>query len=47
MRTEFLTSLIPVIRQLFDREIQFFFLDEIQNIPDWSKWLRRVYDSGR
>jgi predicted AAA+ superfamily ATPase len=45
MRTEFLTSLIPVIRQLFDREIQFLFLDEIQNIPDWSKWLRRVYDS--
>ncbi len=41
----FLTALIPGIKQLFGKEIKFLFLDEIHNIPDWSKWLRRIYDN--
>jgi predicted AAA+ superfamily ATPase len=45
VKTEFLTALIPAIREIFSEEIQFLFLDEIQNIPNWSKWLRRIYDN--
>lgn len=44
-KTEFLTMLIPTINELFKGELKFLFLDEIQNIPNWSKWLRRVYDA--
>ena len=44
LKTEFLTLLLPTIRQLFKEEVEFLFLDEIHNIPNWSKWLRRVYD---
>ncbi len=44
-KTEFLTSLMPAIRQLYKAEPQFLFLDEIQGMPAWSKWLRRVYDT--
>ncbi len=44
-RTEFLTFLLPSAKQFSDREICFLFLDEIQNIPGWSKWMRRVYDT--
>ncbi|MBW6462068.1 MAG: ATP-binding protein [DPANN group archaeon] len=44
-KTEFLTQLIPTISELFKGELKFLFLDEIQNIPNWSKWLRRAYDN--
>lgn len=44
-RTEFLTKLLPTIRQTFSKEPEFIFLDEIQNMPNWSRWLRRIYDS--
>jgi len=44
-RTEFLTKLLPNIRRLFSSEPEHLFLDEIQNIPKWSKWLRRIYDN--
>jgi|SRR3989344_1296729 len=44
LKTEFLTDLLPVIKQS-RKDIEFLFLDEIQNIPLWSKWLRRVYDN--
>ena len=37
--------MIPTINELFKGELKFLFLDEIQNIPNWSKWLRRVYDA--
>lgn len=43
--TEFLTRLLPVIKGSFDKKLRFLFLDEIQNIPNWSKWLRRIYDT--
>jgi len=44
-KTEFLTELIPTIKETFDNKIKYLFLDEVQNIPDWSKWLRRIYDT--
>lgn len=43
-KTEFLTQLIPIIKQTFKSPIKFLFLDEIHNIPLWSKWLRRIHD---
>ncbi len=47
MQTEFLTALFPNIKQFFEKPAQFLFLDEIQNLPGWSKWLRRVYESEK
>ena len=44
LKTEFLTNLLPAIRQAHNK-IEFLFLDEIHNIPEWSKWLRRIYDN--
>jgi len=44
LRTEFLTLLLPTIKRLFKKKINYLFLDEIHSIPKWSKWLRRVYD---
>ena len=42
--TEFLTKFLPVIKATFSTP-KYLLLDEIQNMPNWSKWLRRVYDS--
>jgi hypothetical protein len=42
---EFLTKLLPTVREVFDKVPEFLFLDEIQNIPNWSKWLRRIHDT--
>lgn len=47
LKTEFLTSLLPTAKEIFKKEIEFLFLDEIHNIPNWSKWLRRVYDNEK
>ncbi len=44
-KTEFLTRLLPTIKQTFGRLPKFLFLDEVQNIPNWSKWLRRIFDN--
>ena len=44
LKTEFLSQLFPEIIRLNGKVPDFMFLDEIQNIPNWSKWLRRVYD---
>ncbi len=43
--TEFLSSLIPTIKETFSEEPELLFLDEIQDMPEWSRWLRRIYDS--
>jgi len=43
--TEFLSDLIPSIKETFFVEPKFLFLDEIQDMPDWSRWLRRIYDN--
>lgn len=45
LQTEFLTQLLPVIKRSFDKKLRFLFLDEIQNVPNWAKWLRRIYDT--
>ncbi len=42
--TEFLTNLVPAIKETFS-EPRYLLLDEIQNMPHWSKWLRRIYDN--
>lgn len=46
LRTDFLTDLLPTIKETFNCPPRFLFLDELQNIPQWSKWLRRVYDEN-
>lgn len=46
-KTEILTSLLPTITSVYGRKPLYLFLDEIQNVPLWSKWLRRVYDANR
>ncbi|MCK4429112.1 MAG: ATP-binding protein [Candidatus Aenigmarchaeota archaeon] len=44
LRKETLSELLPTIRELFGEE-KYIFLDEIQNMPEWSKFVRRIYDS--
>ncbi len=44
LKTEFLTLLLPTSRQILSKQVSVLLLDEIQNIPNWSKWLRRIYD---
>lgn len=46
LKTEFLTLLLPTAKEVFEDKLEFLFLDEIQNIPNWSKWIRRIYDAG-
>lgn len=43
--TGILSNLLPTIQSTFGKKPQFLFLDEIQNIPSWSKWLRRILDT--
>lgn len=45
--TNTLTSLMSVIMEIASGGELFLFLDEIQEIPQWDRWLRRVYDSYR
>jgi predicted AAA+ superfamily ATPase len=44
LKSEFLSKLLPEIVKINGKMPKFLFLDELQNFPDWSKWLRRVYD---
>jgi len=46
-KTEVLTSLMPVLLETAGEGELFLFLDEIQEIPNWDRWLRRVHDSYR
>lgn len=43
--TEILTNLIPDLISVLGKKPKFLFLDEIQVIPNWSKWVRRMLDS--
>ncbi|MEA2033532.1 MAG: ATP-binding protein [Euryarchaeota archaeon] len=47
LETTFLTTLLPTIKKTHTEQLEFLFLDEIQNIPNWSRWLRRVYDTEK
>ncbi|HLC90491.1 MAG TPA: ATP-binding protein [Candidatus Nanoarchaeia archaeon] len=44
--TEFLTNLLPAITAYYG-PIEYLFLDEIHVMPQWSIWLRRVYDTEK
>jgi uncharacterized protein len=43
--TEMLTGLIPGIQDTYGGKPKYLFLDELQLIPNWSKWVRRVLDT--
>ncbi len=45
--TENLTKLIPTLIKLYGERNYFLFLDEVQVMPEWGRWLRRVSDSYR
>ena len=44
-KTEILSQLLPEIRAVFGKKPRYLFLDEVQNIPNWSRWLRRILDT--
>lgn len=43
--TEILTDLLPEIQALYGKKPKYLFLDELQLIPNWSKWVRRILDT--
>lgn len=45
-KIEVLTQLLDVIKEFYGRQKLFLLLDEIQEIPDWSRWVRRVNESN-
>jgi len=44
-RTEVLSIFLEVVKELRGNKKTILLLDEIQNIPKWSKWVRRVMDT--
>src|SRR5664279_1549702 len=42
---DLLTDLLPEIQASFGRKPKYLFLDELQLIPGWSKWVRRILDT--
>lgn len=45
LRTETLTGLLPAFQSYFGQRPKYLFLDEVQNIPLWSKYVRRILDN--
>src|SRR3989344_9515964 len=45
IKTKFLSNIFPTADEIFDKKIKYILLDELHNIPNWSKWLRRIYDN--
>lgn len=43
--TSVLTDLIPTFVALYGHKPRYFFLDELQLVPLWSKWVRRILDT--
>ncbi len=43
--TDLLTDLIPEIQAVYGRKPKYLFLDELQLVPNWSKWVRRILDT--
>jgi len=43
--TQTLTELLPAFQAYFGRKPKFLFLDEVQNVPLWSKYVRRILDN--
>lgn len=42
--TQTLTDLLPAFQSFFGQKPKFLFLDEVQNVPLWSKYIRRILD---
>jgi predicted AAA+ superfamily ATPase len=45
LQTSTLTDLLPEIQATYGKKPKYLFLDELQVIPNWSKWVRRILDS--
>lgn len=45
LKTEFLSNIMPTAEEIFNKKIKYLLLDELHNIPNWSKWLRRMHDN--
>lgn len=43
--TDILTNLIPETISLYGHKPKYIFLDEVQLVPNWSKWVRRILDT--
>lgn len=43
--TDLLTDLIPEIQAVYGKKPKYLFIDELQLIPNWSKWVRRILDN--
>jgi len=43
--TGLLTDLIPEIQAVYGKKPKYLFADELQFIPNWSKWARRILDT--
>lgn len=46
LTTQVLTDLLPAFQAHFGQKPKFLFLDEVQNVPLWSKYIRRILDNG-
>lgn len=46
-KTEILTDLIPAVEKIYGQKPKYLFLDELHQIPLWSKWLRRILDQEK
>lgn len=46
-KTAILTGLIPAIEKVYGQKPLYLLLDEVQQIPLWSKWLRRILDQEK
>lgn len=42
---ETLTNLLPEIQATYGKKPKYLFLDEIQTIPNWGQWVRRILDT--
>jgi predicted AAA+ superfamily ATPase len=45
VKKEFLSQLLPVIKEFTGGTPIYLFLDEVQAMPEWSRWLRRLLDT--
>lgn len=43
--TDLLNDLVPQIQAIYGRKPKYLFLDELQLVPHWSKWVRRILDT--
>lgn len=46
MQSEDLKLILDCYREMFDNPSPFIYFDEIQNIPGWEKYVRRLADTG-